>query len=137
MLFVRLVQLLNRKLVGLQPSERPRLGTVETMQGQSVEVVLISLATSEPAYLGAVDGFYFLSNRWNVAISRARTKVVVMGSEDEIVDVAVLAYHRSRACGAGFEGAGCRESCLPTGRRVHRAGHLVNYRSRDYNRTEK
>jgi DNA replication ATP-dependent helicase Dna2 len=51
------------------------------MQGQSVEVVLISLAASEPAYLGAVDGFYFLPNRWNVAISRARTKVVVVGSE--------------------------------------------------------
>jgi superfamily I DNA and/or RNA helicase len=79
--FRQQVQLLNRKLARLRPSERPRLGTVETMQGQSVEVVLISLAASEPTYLGAVNGFYFLPNRWNVAISRARTKVVVVGSE--------------------------------------------------------
>jgi DNA replication ATP-dependent helicase Dna2 len=51
------------------------------MQGQSVEVVLVSLCASDSVYLGQVTDFFFSPNRWNVALSRARTKVIVVGSK--------------------------------------------------------
>ena len=76
--FRQQVQALGAALAGLpQPV---RLGTVETVQGQSVEVALVSLASSDPAYLSQIADFYFWPNRWNVAFSRARTKLVVVGS---------------------------------------------------------
>ncbi len=76
--FRQQVQAVGTALAGLlQPV---RLGTVETVQGQSVEVALVSLASSDPAYLSQIADFYFWPNRWNVAFSRARTKLVVVGS---------------------------------------------------------
>ena len=63
------------------PSRRPPLiDTVERLQGQSVDVALISLASSDPDRVAAMGDFFFSDNRWNVALSRARTKVVVFGS---------------------------------------------------------
>ncbi|MFN8463966.1 MAG: AAA domain-containing protein [Caldilineaceae bacterium] len=76
--FRQQVQLLGTELAGLP--QKVRVGTVETMQGQSVEVVIVSLASSDPAYLSTIADFYFWPNRWNVAFSRARTKLVVVGS---------------------------------------------------------
>jgi superfamily I DNA and/or RNA helicase len=76
--FRQQVQLIGMELGNAAP--RVRLGTVETMQGQSVEVVLVSLGSSDPHYLRTIAGFYGSPNRWNVAFSRARTKLVVMGS---------------------------------------------------------
>ena len=77
--FRQQVQLLGAELASV--SQRVRIGTVETMQGQSVEVVIVSLASSEPEYLATVADFYFSPNRWNVAFSRARTKLIIVGSD--------------------------------------------------------
>ena len=54
--------------------------TVERMQGQEREVVLVSLAVGDPDSLNARAAFFFSVNRLNVAMSRARTKVVVVAS---------------------------------------------------------
>ena len=54
--------------------------TVERMQGQEREVVLVSLAVGDPDTLSGRSAFFFSTNRLNVAISRARSKVVLVAS---------------------------------------------------------
>ncbi|MBI4423861.1 MAG: ATP-binding protein [Elusimicrobia bacterium] len=63
-------------------SEEVLVSTVERFQGQERELVLLSLAASQPAYVASLGSFLFSANRLNVAVSRARTKVVVLGSHE-------------------------------------------------------
>jgi DNA replication ATP-dependent helicase Dna2 len=100
--FRQQVQALGAALAGLpQPV---RLGTVETVQGQSVEVALVSLASSDPVYLSQIADFYFWPNRWCVAFSRARTKLIVVGSSviPEAFPPAMLVGTRSNGLTRGL-----------------------------------
>src|SRR5690606_16851242 len=54
--------------------------TVERIQGQEREDVVLTLATGDPASLDARAGFFFSTNRLNVALSRARTKAIVVAA---------------------------------------------------------
>ncbi|MDA1220913.1 MAG: ATP-binding protein [Planctomycetota bacterium] len=54
--------------------------TVERVQGQEREVVLLSLAVGDPAASESRGTFFLTRNRLNVALSRARTKAIVIGS---------------------------------------------------------
>jgi len=54
--------------------------TVERIQGQEREVVILSLAAGDPAESKKRGAFYLSLNRLNVALSRARTKAVLVGS---------------------------------------------------------
>lgn len=54
--------------------------TVERLQGQSVDLAIISLTCSSPEYVAEIADFYFMDNRWNVALSRAKAKVLIVGS---------------------------------------------------------
>jgi DNA replication ATP-dependent helicase Dna2 len=56
------------------------VSTVERFQGQERELVVISLTSSQLRYMARLAGFLFNQNRLNVAVSRARTKVVILGS---------------------------------------------------------
>ncbi len=53
--------------------------TVERMQGQEREMVILSLATGDEFFLGAVASFFFQPARLNVSITRPMTKLVVIG----------------------------------------------------------
>jgi DNA replication ATP-dependent helicase Dna2 len=55
--------------------------TVERMQGQERELIILSLATGSLDYLGAVAEFFFQPERLNVSITRAMTKLVIIGPE--------------------------------------------------------
>ena len=54
--------------------------TVERIQGQERDIVIISLTTSDPGYAAQCAEFYFQPNRLNVAITRPRVKRLVIGS---------------------------------------------------------
>ena len=55
--------------------------TVERMQGQERELVILSLTTGDPVFMQAVAGFLFQPQRLNVAITRATVRLIVIGPE--------------------------------------------------------
>ena len=54
--------------------------TVEKMQGQSRDGVLISMTVSDIEFAMQEGGFLFDKRRFNVAITRARSKVILVMS---------------------------------------------------------
>jgi len=54
--------------------------TVERMQGQEREVVLVSFTVSDEDFAGRLYDFIFLQQRLNVAATRARTKLLLVAS---------------------------------------------------------
>ena len=54
--------------------------TVERIQGQERDIVIVSLTTSDPGHAAQHAEFYFQPNRLNVAITRPRVKRIVIGS---------------------------------------------------------
>ena len=63
------------------------IGTIDKLQGQDVDVAILSLAVSHPKYTQKVLPFITVPNRLNVALSRAKeTNILIHSStvEDEI-----------------------------------------------------
>jgi DNA replication ATP-dependent helicase Dna2 len=59
----------------------PVIDTVERIQGQERELVVVSLVASDPEHLaGEAAAFFYSGNRLNVTITRARTKLIVVAS---------------------------------------------------------
>ncbi len=77
-------QKLFDKLQHIDKQELQKLivDTVERIQGQEREVIIISLTTSNPEHALQKAEFYFHPNRLNVAITRAKTKLIVVGSRN-------------------------------------------------------
>lgn len=69
------------KHLGWTPEECPLIDTVERLQGQDVEMIIISFAVTDSCYYEQIKGFLLNPNRLNVMISRAKTKVVILKSE--------------------------------------------------------
>jgi DNA replication ATP-dependent helicase Dna2 len=55
--------------------------TVERMQGQERELIVLSLAAGDLRFLSMVAEFFFQPERLNVSVTRAMTKLVIVGPE--------------------------------------------------------
>ncbi len=75
-----LKSLLASKL-GVFSSKTIVTDTVERMQGQEREMIIISLCASDPHYVGAIASWFFQAERLNVAITRSITKLILLGPE--------------------------------------------------------
>ncbi|ASW80402.1 AAA family ATPase [Vibrio anguillarum] len=66
---------------GIFSSETIVTDTVERMQGQEREMIIISLCSTDPQYISAIAEFFFQAERLNVAITRPQTKLILVGPE--------------------------------------------------------
>ncbi|MCF5823587.1 DEAD/DEAH box helicase, partial [Pseudomonas syringae] len=55
--------------------------TVERMQGQERELIILSLASADESFISAIGEFFFQPERLNVSITRAMTKLIIIGPE--------------------------------------------------------
>jgi superfamily I DNA and/or RNA helicase len=79
---------LNERRPGLR--DLPLVDTVERLQGQDVDVIILSFSVDDEVYFAAKRSFLLNSNRLNVMFSRATSKVVVISSQlvlDEIASI--------------------------------------------------
>ena len=78
---VRLIREATKKAINIDDEVLDKMiDTVEKMQGQEANLVIISLVTSDPSHAAKRAAFYFMPNRLNVAITRAKCKRIVIGS---------------------------------------------------------
>lgn len=77
----RLIRTLLRERVG-QRADDVAIDTVERMQGQERDMVILSLTSGSEAFVERMAEFYFLPQRLNVAATRARSKLILVGRAD-------------------------------------------------------
>ncbi len=80
---LRLIRsLIRRGLAAVEGSvPLPVIDTVERIQGQERDLVVVSLVASDPDHLGGdAAAFFYSGSRLNVTITRARTKLIVVAS---------------------------------------------------------
>lgn len=66
---------------GIFSSETIVTDTVERMQGQEKEMIIISLCSTDYQYISSIADFFFQAERLNVAITRPQTKLILVGPE--------------------------------------------------------
>jgi DNA replication ATP-dependent helicase Dna2 len=78
----RAIRGLLRKALRGQPERRRAVvvDTVERMQGQERELIIVSLTTSNATFASALGDFLFQAERLNVAVTRPRSKLIILGS---------------------------------------------------------
>lgn len=59
-------------------AKQPLIDTVERLQGQDVDLIIISTCVTDPVYFNANRGFLTNPNRLNVMFSRAKKKVIFL-----------------------------------------------------------
>lgn len=72
--------LIRRNLLDSDLASHPVVDTVERMQGQEREVIIVSFATTSAKFAAQMADFLFQPQRLNVAVTRPRTKLILVGS---------------------------------------------------------
>ncbi len=73
---------------GRQLVSKVVVDTVERMQGQERDFIIISLTTSDVGFAANLADFLFQPQRLNVAVTRPRRKLVIVGSR-HLLDIEV------------------------------------------------
>jgi DNA replication ATP-dependent helicase Dna2 len=74
--------LIRRNLMDSEITNRLVVDTVERMQGQEREVIIVSFATASAKFASQMAEFLFQPQRLNVAVTRPRTKLILVGSSN-------------------------------------------------------
>ena len=61
--------------------------TVDKMQGQEREIILFSLTAGDPNYLADMADFLLNPNKLNVAFSRAKSKLIIVGNFKQLEEL--------------------------------------------------
>jgi len=77
----RLIRKLLTEKFGRNEAKEVIADTVERMQGQERELIILSLASGDEVFIRAITEFFFQPERLNVSITRAMTKLVIIGPE--------------------------------------------------------
>ena len=80
----------------------PRVDTVDKMQGQEAEAVIISYGVSDPEYALEEAEFIYGLNRLNVALTRARSKSIVCLPRPLLDATPQVLDNETAAAGLGF-----------------------------------
>ncbi len=98
---------------------RITVDTVERFQGQERDVILVSLASARPDWIRRLAGFLFQPQRWNVAVTRARRKLVVVASRGLIDTAESLADagDPGAVCFSSWHREAVRDGCLAPDRK--------------------
>jgi DNA replication ATP-dependent helicase Dna2 len=72
--------LIRRNLLDSELAGHLVVDTVERMQGQEREVIIVSFATASAKFAAQMADFLFQPQRLNVAVTRPRTKLILVGS---------------------------------------------------------
>lgn len=99
-----------RQLLAIQPEasglhRQVITDTVERFQGQERDVIVVSFAASDPAFIERRADFLLQRERLNVAVTRARLKTILLVSRGLLETAESLAE-------AGHEGATCFSSLV-------------------------
>lgn len=85
--FRRQVLAIQTSLKSIYSDAMPLIDTVERLQGQDVEMIIISFATTSEAYYEKNKHFLLDKHRLNVMVSRAKTKVLILKSDIIEIDI--------------------------------------------------
>jgi DNA replication ATP-dependent helicase Dna2 len=107
--------LLRRNVIDEETVQKIVVDTVERMQGQEREVILVSFATSSPKFAALVADFLFQPQRLNVAVTRPRTKLVLVGSHSMLSADQFAPEHADTTDLARDLIAGCLQLTVPNG----------------------
>lgn len=77
----RQVKMIRQFVISALGSNRdiPLIDTVERLQGQDVDLIIISLSVTDKSYWKQQEQFVLNPNRLNVMLSRAKKKVIIVG----------------------------------------------------------
>lgn len=66
--------------------------TIDKMQGQERDVIIYSLVSGNEDYIIEMADFLYNPNKMNVAFSRAKSKLIILGNIDKIKDLELKEY---------------------------------------------
>ncbi len=101
----RIRQVLGIRQAACDLRRRVVVDTVERYQGQERDLVIVTLAATDARFIRLRADFLFQSERWNVAVTRARLKTVVIASPQLMETASSLADD-------GHAGASCFTSLI-------------------------
>lgn len=98
-----------KRCQGLENQEGIVVDTIDKLQGQEREVVIVSMAAGDMDYMNEMGEFLYNPNKLNVAFSRARNKLVVVGNFKAMENLSAMEYPHIEAmlrssipCRVGF-----------------------------------